>query len=139
VTTPWTSGSEPASNSCLGGAVTLLDGTTFCLSEPGGDIQPSGTQGLFARDTRVLSRWTLTFDGVTPAVLDVQRVGPYHARFLGRIPPAARLGDSKMLVVRSRHLGEGMREQITLRNLAIADVEGVLRLCIARTSPICSR
>ncbi|MCA1983794.1 amylo-alpha-1,6-glucosidase [Nocardioides nematodiphilus] len=109
--------------------VTLLEGTTFCISEQGGDIRASGAQGLFARDTRVLSRWTLTFNGDAPIVLDAQRTEPYRATYLSRIPAAAGQGDSTtMLVVRDRHVGDGMREQITLRNLTSTEASGVLRL-----------
>lgn len=130
MTTPWTSDSEPASDSGVANTVTLLEGTTFCISERGGDIHASGSQGLFARDTRVLSRWTLTFDGIAPTLLDVQQVEPYHATYLGRIPPVAGLGDSTMLVIRNRHIGDGMRERITLRNLAATEAAGVLKLCV---------
>ena len=130
MTTPWSSDTEPASDSGVADTVTLLEGTTFCISERGGDIQPTGNQGLFARDTRVLSRWTLTFNGIAPTVLDVQRLEPSHATYLERIPPAAGRGDCTMLVVRNRHLGEGMSERITLRNLDTVEAVGVLRLCV---------
>src|SRR5437899_1621497 len=39
------------------GGVTLVEGSTFCISRAGGDISPGGTQGLYYRDTRFLSRW----------------------------------------------------------------------------------
>ncbi|GAA1955833.1 glycogen debranching N-terminal domain-containing protein [Nocardioides panacihumi] len=130
MTTPWTSDAEPPSDLGAANTVTLLDGTTFCISETGGDIRPSGAQGLFVRDTRVLSQWALTFDGVAPTLLDMQRGEPSHATYLSRIPPVDGQGDSTMLVVRSRHIGEGMTERITLRNLATTDARGVLRLCV---------
>lgn len=110
------------------GTVTLLHGTAFCISERGGDITPSGAQGFFARDTRVLSHWALTFDGVAPAPLDVQRVAPSRATYLGRIPAAAGLADSTVLVVRRRAIAEAMSEQITLRNLGTHEVRGELRV-----------
>jgi glycogen debranching enzyme len=130
VTTPWNSDTEPAGDSGVADTVTLLEGATFCISERGGDIRPSGPQGLFARDTRVLSRWTLTFEGIAPTLLDVQRLEPSQATYLGRISPAAERGGSTMLVVRTRRIGEGMSEQITLRNLADVEAEGVLTLCV---------
>ena len=42
-----------------GGMVTLVEGRSFCLSTPAGDITESLAQGLFVLDTRVLSRWEL--------------------------------------------------------------------------------
>jgi glycogen debranching enzyme len=128
VTTPWTSSTEPSSDSGAADSVTLLDGTTFCISDADGDIRPSGAQGLFVRDTRVLSRWSLTFDEVAPTLLVVQRLDPYQAAYVGRMPPPPGLADSTLLVVRSRHIGDGMRERITIRNLAGNQAQGVLRL-----------
>lgn len=37
------------------GAVTLIEGSSFCISDAVGDISPGGVHGLFVRDTRVLS------------------------------------------------------------------------------------
>jgi glycogen debranching enzyme len=96
--------------------VTLVEGSTFCISEPGGDIRPGRQQGLFVRDTRVLSRWELTMDGAAPLPLTAQQAEPYSATFLCRVPPPAGLGDSTLLVERARYVGEGMREDLTIRN-----------------------
>jgi len=41
------------------GAVTLIEGTAFCVCLPSGDIVPDGTDGVFYRDTRLVSRWEL--------------------------------------------------------------------------------
>jgi glycogen debranching enzyme len=96
--------------------MTLVEGSTFCISEPGGDISPGCEQGLFVRDTRVLSRWELTVDGSAPLPLTAQQAEPYSAIFLCRVPPPAGRGDSTLLVERARHVGEGMREDVTIRN-----------------------
>jgi hypothetical protein len=42
-----------------GGTVTPVEGSTFCISEPGGDIARGQPHGLFVRDTRVQSGWAL--------------------------------------------------------------------------------
>ena len=55
---------------------TLIEGSTFCISEPGGDILPGRPQGLFVRDTRVLSRWELTVDGKEPQPLSAEHAEP---------------------------------------------------------------
>ena len=59
MTEPWSSGDLPPGQGACS-PVTLIEGSTFCISEPGGDIVPDRSQGLFVRDTRVLSRWELT-------------------------------------------------------------------------------
>ena len=43
--------------------VTLVEGSSFCVSDHAGTIEPGGVHGLFVRDTRVLSRWKLYVDG----------------------------------------------------------------------------
>ena len=118
MTEPWASGGPSVSGGLAGGHVTLVEGSTFCLSEPGGDIQPGHAQGLFVRDTRVLSRWELLVDGSSPEPLTVQQAEPYAAAFLGQMPPTG-LADSTLLVVRRRYVGDGMREDITLQNTAL--------------------
>ena len=116
MTEPWSSGEMPPGQGAACSPVTLIEGSTFCISEPGGDIVPDRSQGLFVRDTRMLSRWELTVDGIEPQPLSVQQAEPFAASFLGRMPPRAGRADSTLLVIRRRYVGDGMREDITLRN-----------------------
>jgi glycogen debranching enzyme len=98
--------------------VTLVEGSTFCISQPSGDILPGRPQGLFIQDTRVLSRWSLTIDGRPAEPLAVQQADPYAAEFFGRLPPRGAPSDATLLVVRHRYIGDGMREDIAIRNTA---------------------
>jgi len=116
VTEPWAAPAPEFGPGQPGHNVTLVEGSTFCISEPGGDIRPGCQQGLFVRDTRVLSRWELTVDGSAPLPLTAQQTAPYSAIFLCRVPPPAGHGDSTLLVERARYAGEGMREDVTIRN-----------------------
>jgi hypothetical protein len=77
MTEPWTFSGAPAAG---GGTVTLIEGSTFCVSEPDGDLVPARAQGLFVRDTRVLSRWQLSIDGAAPELLSVLLGDPHTAR-----------------------------------------------------------
>ena len=45
-----------------GDTISILDGSTFVVSDRRGDIDsgPDQPHGLFHRDTRFLSRWVLT-------------------------------------------------------------------------------
>ena len=99
------------------GPVTVVEGTTFCLSSPTGDVVPGTPQGLFFRDARVLSRWELRLNGEQPHPLSVTAPEAFAARFALRRPPQAGLADSTLLVVRERLVGDGMHEAITLTNL----------------------
>jgi glycogen debranching enzyme len=127
VSGPWTTGAAAQGLGAVSPA-TLIEGSTFCISEPDGDILPGRPQGLFVRDTRVLSRWQLTVDGKEPQSLSVQHPEPYAAVFLGRMAPRAGKADSTLLVVRRRYVGDGMREDITIRNTAARTVRCSLEL-----------
>ena len=43
--------------------MTLVDESTFAISDQAGDIVPGAAHGLFVRDTRVISRFELRIDG----------------------------------------------------------------------------
>ncbi len=100
-----------------GSEVTLLEGTTFCISSTSGDIVAGAEQGLFFRDSRFVSRMVLEVSGVPTDALGVQRPAPYAGVFVSRRPPKDGMGDSTLLVVRRRYVGNGMLEEIEVRNL----------------------
>ena len=60
MTGPWSAGEAPVGQGLPGDTVIVVEGSTFCISEPGGDVLPGQPHGLFVRDTRVLSHWELT-------------------------------------------------------------------------------
>jgi glycogen debranching enzyme len=114
-----------------GGTVTLVEGSTFCISEPGGDIAQGKPHGLFVRDLRVLSQWALTIDGRAPEPLIVQRSEPYAAAFIGHLSPRSPLSRYNLLVVRRRYVGDGMREDIAILNTAPLPAACVVTLAAA--------
>ena len=117
MTVPWTAAEPPAISDLPAAAVTLVEGSTFCLSNSGGDILPGPPHGLFVQDIRFLSRWALTIDGRPAEPLAVQQADPYAAAFIGRLPPPPGApADAALLVTRLRYIGDGMREDITIRN-----------------------
>ena len=58
----WAFGGSPAPLD-KGGVTTILQGSSFSISEGNGDMHPGAAQGLFVRDTRFLARWDLRVDG----------------------------------------------------------------------------
>ena len=112
------------------GQVTLLDGTTFCICEVSGDLRQGGAQGLFVRDTRLVSRLELSINGHVPEPLAPQAHEPYTRTFLSRMPPLPGLADSTMLVARKRLLHDGMSDEITLRNMSAEPMPVTLRVGI---------
>lgn len=127
---PWTFSDEPPAGGA-GNVVTLVEGSTFCISQIVGDIMADRAQGLFVRDTRVVSTWALSVDGRPPKPLAVQRGDPFTATCLSRVPPAPGLADSTLLVVRRRYVGNGMREDIAVRNTGRHPARCTVRLRVA--------
>jgi glycogen debranching enzyme len=97
--------------------VTLVEGNSFCVCGRGGDMTSGSSQGLYVADTRVVSRWELSVDGEPVEPVQALSAAPYHAMFLGRVPSPG-LTDSTLLIRRERFVGAGMREDITLVNVA---------------------
>ncbi|TAM87203.1 MAG: hypothetical protein EPN43_09565, partial [Jatrophihabitans sp.] len=109
--------------------VTVLRGSTFCISDRHGDIRARHSEGMFVRDTRILSEWELRVDGRRTDALEVFREAATDAVFVGRVLPETGRADSALTVVRSRAVREGMSERITVHNYAgcPARVEVALR------------
>jgi glycogen debranching enzyme len=96
--------------------VTLVYGSSFCVSTRSGAIESHGPYGLFVRDTRVVSRWQLYVDGEEVEPLTVVPGEPFDCVFIGRAPAREGLSDTTLVVEQHRYVGQGMREDITLRN-----------------------
>src|SRR5215468_10726997 len=125
----WTFDGAPAfAMGAPSGLVTLLDGTTFCICETSGDLRSGGPQGLFVRDTRLISRLELSINGHVPQPFAPQAREPFACTFLSRMPPLPGLADSTMLVARRRVLADGMSEEITLRNMSSEPLPVSLRV-----------
>lgn len=110
-------------------AVSLMEGTTFCVSDPRGDIHDGLREGLFVRDTRLLSRWELLVDEVRPDPLSVHQDAPFCATFLSHVSGATR--GRSCATARDRYVGNGMREDISVRNTAGRPVAVAVRLLLA--------
>ena len=118
MTDAWTFAAEPASGGVTPGLTTLLDGTTFCISNPLGDVEPGGSHGLFVADTRFLSCWRLRVDGAVLGPLSVIESDPSGGSFVARLRPTPTRPTPQLVVSRERYVGEGMSELISLHNLS---------------------
>ena len=85
--------------------LTILEGDTFCMSDAVGDITEH-THGLFANDTRMLSRLRLLVDGAHAAPPDLEGGRVLHRRALRaqRADRAPRPADT-VSVSRERFIG----------------------------------
>src|SRR5688572_24048212 len=98
------------------GSVTILEGASFCTSSANGDIVPELPHGLFFRDTRIVSRWTLLVDGAPIESLSSLAPEPYHAVFVGRAGHLPGRADTPLTVERDRRVNGGLRERVTIRS-----------------------
>src|SRR5215472_6867301 len=100
--------------------VSILDGNEFIVSNRQGDIEatPTDNHGLFLDDTRFLSRWVLTINGVRPIVLSVDDVAYYKVQHFLALATATVYVDSHLSVSRRRAVGGGLHEILTLINHA---------------------
>jgi glycogen debranching enzyme len=96
-------------------ALTILEGSTFCICDERGDMDGE-TQGLFAEDTRFLSRLRLTVNGAKPLLLSSGVVEYFSAAFYLRNPPAGGLPHDTVSIIRHRFVGEGMQDSIVVQN-----------------------
>jgi len=95
--------------------LTILEGSTFCLSDDLGDVDGE-TSGFFAWDTRFLSRLVLRIDGARPLPLSAGRVQHFAAAFYLRNPRVNGLPGDSLSIARKRFVGTGLQERIAVRN-----------------------
>ena len=119
---------DTAAGAVGAGSVTLVEGSSFCISSANGDINPEYPHGLFVEDARILSLWNLTVNGSPLEPLAAKTREPYRALFVGRVPRSDEYADSPLIVERLREVGAGILEQITVRNYSPAIAECVVAL-----------
>lgn len=129
MTTPWTAVS-PVAGLATSGTVTLVDGNTFMVSPPSGDLTGDGIDGLYMLDTRVLSRWQLSLDSQAVESISAVPRGPFSVSLVGRAASEDH-AESDLAVIRGRHVGRGLREDLELRYFGLKPRDVVVGLDVA--------
>ena len=98
--------------------VSILEGNEFVVSDARGDIEatPANSVGLFRDDTRFLSRWILTINGLRPLLLSTDDLAYFRVKFFLALATGTVYVDSHLSVQRQRAVGEGFHEDLTLVN-----------------------
>jgi glycogen debranching enzyme len=98
--------------------VKILDGNTFVVSDDRGDIEASSSDptGLFASDTRFLSRWVLTVDGERLNALSTDDLEYFESRFFLVPGTGTVYVDAKLSVIRVRSAADGFHEKLSILN-----------------------
>jgi glycogen debranching enzyme len=108
-------------------ALTILEGTTFCICDARGDVGGE-TSGFFAADTRFLSILRLTVDGRTPLLLSSDKVDYFSAAFFLRNSPTDGLKQDTLSIMRRRFVGAAMQDHVVLQNQSAEPVSFRLEL-----------
>lgn len=116
MTEPWTYPGERPTLVGSGGVVTLVEGSSFCISGASGDVLAGAPHGMFFRDTRFLSRLEVRINHQIPETLAASPIDPFSAVFVARSHPRPGRADSTLMVFRYRYVGRGMREDLVVRN-----------------------
>jgi glycogen debranching enzyme len=110
-------------------ALTILEGSTFCVCDERGDIDGSASaQGFFAEDTRFLSLLRLRLNGQRPLPLSYGKVEYFSAAFYLRNPLAGDLQQDEVSIVRERFVGDGMQDRLLVENRSMRAVAFELEL-----------
>jgi len=110
--------------------ISILDGSTFLVSDLRGDIEASPDQphGFFYRDTRFLSRWHLTANGSPLDVLSTDET-QYFASKHFLVPPTGTVNENPTVSIhRNRTIGDGFHEDVSVFNHDAKPIELELRL-----------
>src|SRR5919204_6500983 len=110
--------------------ISILDGSTFVVSDLRGDIEasPDAPVGFFFRDTRFLSRWQLSVNGTSPDVLSTDETAYFETQFFLVPPTGTVYKDPYLSVIRKRAVGDGFHEDVTVLNHDAEPAELELRI-----------
>jgi glycogen debranching enzyme len=110
--------------------ISILDGSTFLVSSPNGDIEagPDQPHGLFYKDMRHLSRWKLTIQDIPLDVLSTDAVEYYYAQHFCVPPTGTIYKNPSISVIRRRFIGDGFVEDLTVLNHGMETEEVELRV-----------
>ena len=97
-------------------AVNVLEGSTFVVSDVRGDVQEGTVAGFFHDDTRYLSRFVLTVNDAKLDSLTAGNINYFSAAFYFTNPDMPGLKARSISVQRARFVGDGLTEEIGIKN-----------------------
>ena len=107
------------------GTTSVLQGSTFALSDERGDVHPGTVWGVFHQDTRVLSEFALEVDGRRPSLLSSGKTAPHAARFFSAVRDARSGGLS---IRRRRIVSDHVLEDVSIQSHRRRDSRVTVRI-----------
>ena len=110
--------------------VQILEGNTFVVSDDRGDIEARADDptGLFAFDTRFLSRWVLTVNGERLTALSTDDLQYFKARFFLVPGTGTVYVNATMTVIRQREVADGFHEELRVLNHSAEPADVTIRI-----------
>ncbi len=110
--------------------ISILDGNKFVVSSRAGDMEatPTENHGLFLNDTRFLSRWVLTINGMRPKLLSVDDTAYFATQHFLALATGTVYVDSHLTVIRRRSVNGGFKEELVVVNHDHAPIDLDVRI-----------
>ncbi|MBM0274882.1 amylo-alpha-1,6-glucosidase [Micromonospora tarensis] len=117
----------------IAGTVACIDGNTFMVSDASGDVEtsPATPVGLFAADSRFLSRWRLTVNGECMTALSVDNSQYFEVTFFVVPGAAVDYVQADVSAIRRRRIGPDLTESLTIFNYGERVMDLDIRLEVA--------
>src|SRR6185295_12297796 len=114
--------------------LSINNGATFMVTDLAGEIQPDTEQGVFADDTRYVSYYAISANGVPWQRLNSAATAYYAARiYLVNAPFASEEGDvpsGTLSLVINRTIADGIHEDLDVANHGLASVHFNLEIAL---------
>ncbi len=113
--------------------VNILEGSTFVVSDLAGDVdaRPDEPAGFFYRDMRHLSSWQLRLNGRPLRSLSGDAIEYDEALFFLVALTGSVYRNSNVVLIRRRHVGDGMQEHLHLDNHGLDTLHAEVSLLFA--------
>jgi glycogen debranching enzyme len=106
-------------------------GRSVLVTDLAGRLTATDPLGLYVDNTRVLSRFEVTVDGITPRPIAASPVGGDALLAYAEVPESDAIPPESVYVEASHFVGEGMHTMLRLRNYGLAPARGRLAIAIA--------
>jgi N-terminal domain of (some) glycogen debranching enzymes len=114
--------------------VTIIQGSTFMVTAPDGQIRSDTDQGVFADDTRFVNHYAIFANGQPWQLLTSSAITYYAARFTLTNPlletEDGSVASGTLALCISRNIADGIHEDLDLTNHSVSPVRFNLEIAL---------